>query len=91
VCHAATSWYPVLRRGTDASVMIAMQESEMEECANDYLRVIRQASLALALSLAVLSWIRTISSKFSTSLEGDAMGSFGAFHLGFQPKLLSPW
>ena len=53
------AWYPVLRRGTDASVMIAMHELEVEERANDWLRVMRQASLALALSLAVLPWIRT--------------------------------
>ena len=55
------AWYPVLRRGTDASVMIAMHESEVEEHANDWLRVIRRASLALALSLAVLPLIRTMS------------------------------
>jgi len=54
-CHS------LLRRGTDASVTITMQESEVEECANDCLRVMRRASLALALSLAVLTWIRTIS------------------------------
>jgi len=29
--------------------------------------------------------------KFSASLEGDTMGGFRAFHLGFQPELLSPW
>jgi len=27
--------------------------------------------------------------KFSASLEGDAMGSFRAFHPGFQSELLS--
>jgi len=61
MCHAAMAWYPVLRRGTDASVTIAMHKLEVEEHANDWLRVIRWASLALALSLAVLPWIRTMS------------------------------
>jgi len=61
MCHAAMAWYLVLRRGTDASVMIAMHESEVEEHTNDRLRVIRWASLALALYLAVLPWIRTMS------------------------------